>query len=499
MTRLVPRSIRSKLALYVLLLLAVLVIGLLTSVYWLSRRSIWQSFRDGLVAEARSFASMMEYERSGSFDVEIPVTMVSRFDPAPGCEYYRVFDSLGNEVAVSRSLESGMKLWRPPANWLRKARLGDAIFRKSPMGGEEKGLLTLKCLPRIEAGEEENEADERADGERRERKTTNAIDLKKAAVVVQLTRSTTPVRHLLGRLGTILLIGGLLTLVAATLGSRAVASAGLRPIRRLASSVQEINEATLGTRVPEEGLPRELIPLAAKTNEMLSRIEKAFQREKRLTSDSAHEIRTPLSALITTLEVALRKDRSSQEYRETMSRCLDSARSLKQLTDSLLFLAALDAGKVHGRPRPLDIRGFLEEMIATYREKAEQKSLPISTDVSIGEVMVEPDLLSPILNNLVSNAIEYSRPGDSISISAHTTDSERSFCIEVADTGPGIPKSDMGKLFYRFYRGRQDGETGTAHAGLGLAIAAKAAEAMGGRIEAESEMGRGSTFRLIVS
>jgi signal transduction histidine kinase len=71
-------------------------------------------------------------------------------------------------------------------------------------------------------------------------------------------------------------------------------------------------------------------------------------------------------------------------------------------------------------------------------------------------------------------------------------------CIEVADTGPGISKSEVEKLFYRFYRGRQGGETDTSHAGLGLAIAAKAAEAMGGRIEVESELGKGSTFRVVL-
>jgi len=272
MIRLVPRSICAKLALYVLLLLAVLVIGLLTSVYLLARRSIWQSFRDSLAAEARSFASMMEYERGGSFDIEIPDSLPSRFDPAPGCEYYRVFDYTGRRLALSRSLQSNTELWRPSPDWFGKARLGDDIFRKIRTKGEEKGLLTLKCLPRIEAGEQQNGESEK----RKKGKARDTVSLQRAAIIVQVTQSTRPVRHLLSRLRTILLIGGLLTLAAATLGSRAVAHVGLRPIRNLASSVQRINEHTLGTRVPHRTLPDELIPLAAKTNEMLSRIEKAF-------------------------------------------------------------------------------------------------------------------------------------------------------------------------------------------------------------------------------
>jgi len=498
MIRLVPRSIRAKLALYVLLLLAVLVIGLLTSVYLLARRSIWESFRDSLVAEARSFTSMMEYERGGSFDIEIPDSLLSRFDPVPGREYYRVFDYLGRRLALSPSLESNSELWRPSPDWFRTARPGDTVFRRIRLAGEEKGVLTLKCLPRIEAGEEKDEQDEGRGSQAREGKTANPADLKKAAIVVQVTRPTTPVRHLLGQLGTILLVGGFLTLAAATLGSRAVARVGLHPIWRLASSVQKINEDTLGTRVPHAGLPEELIPLAAKTNEMLSGLEKAFQREKRLTSDAAHEIRTPLSALITALEVSLRKDRSPQEYKETMSECLSSARSLKRLTDSLLFLAALDAGKVRAQPRPVNLRKLLDETIDIYAQRAKEKSLPISTNVSIEEATVEPGLLSPVLNNLISNAIEYCRPGDSVSISAWRRDPDKAVCIEIADTGPGIPKSDIKKLFYRFYRGPRVTETGAPHAGLGLAIAAKAAEAMGGRIEVESELGKGSTFRLIL-
>jgi len=494
MTRLVPRSIRAKLALYVLLLLAVLVIGLLTSVYLLARRSIWQSFRDSLAAEARSFASMMEYERGGSFDIEIPESFLSRFDPVPGCEYYRVFDYLGRRLAVSRSLQKNTELWRPSPDWFRKARPGDDIFRKIRTEGEEKGLLTLKCLPRIEAGEQQNGESEKG----KKGKARDTVSLQRAAIIVQVTQSTGPVRHLLSRLGTILLVGGFLTLAMATLGSRAVAHVGLRPIRNLASSVQRINEHTLGTRVPHRTLPDELIPLATKTNEMLSRLEKAFQREKRLTSDAAHEIRTPLSALITALEVALRKERSGEEYKETMIECLSSARNLKKLTDSLLFLAALDAGKVHAKPRPVNIRKLLDETIDIYRERAKKKSLPIGTNVSVQEATVEPDLLVPILNNLISNAIEYCRPGDSVSISAYKRASDSALCIEVADTGPGIPQSDIEKLFYRFYRGRQEGDTDIGHAGLGLAIAAKAAEAMGGRIEVESELGKGCTFRVVL-
>jgi signal transduction histidine kinase len=133
-----------------------------------------------------------------------------------------------------------------------------------------------------------------------------------------------------------------------------------------------------------------------------------------------------------------------------------------------------------------------------HADAANRKGISIATNVAVPEATLEADLLAPILNNLVSNAIEYCRAGDSVSISAHRKDSQGALCIEVADTGPGIAKSEVEKLFYRFYRGRQEGETETAHAGLGLAIAAKAAEAMGGSIEVESELGRGSTFRVIL-
>jgi len=482
MIRVVPGSIRARLALYLLLLLAVLVIGLLTSVYLMASRSAWRSFHDGLVAQALSLGLMIEYEKGPSFDVEIPDSPLSRSYLAPGCEYYRVFDGLGRTLAASGYLQSGTELWQPTANWIRKARLGEAVFRKIRIGGEEKELLTLKCLPKIE-----------------DEQKANPANLQKGAIVVQVTQATRPLRRLLSRLGAILFTGGLVTLAAAAMGSRAVAHVGLRPIRDLTSSVQLINEHNLGTRVPEGTLPDELVPLATKTNEMLARIEEAFQREKHLTSDAAHEIRTPLSAIITTLEVALRKNRSPQEYRQMMCECLCSARHLKQLTDALLFLTALDAGKVHPQAKAINIEQFLNETIGIYKEDAARKSISVTTDVSIGEATLEPDLLSPILNNLVSNAIEYSRPGDSVFISAYRRKPDEALCIQVADTGPGIPKSAIDKLFYRFYRGRQEEEAGTAHAGLGLNIAAKAAEAMGGRLEVESELGKGSTFRLVIS
>lgn len=498
MIRFVPRSIRARLALYILLLLAILATALLTSVYLSARRSVWRSFRESLTAEARSLASMMEYERTGSFDIETPDSSLSHVDVVSGSRCYRVFDRLGKSLVLSASLTGDVELWKPTPNWFAKAELGDAIFRKIRLGGEERELLTLKCLPRIEPAEEQDGEGEVGTEEMRDAASPGTADLERAAVVVQVAGTTAPVRDLLARLRVILLIGGLLTLAASTLGSLAVACVGLRPIQRLASSVQEIREDTLGTRVPQARLPKELIPLADKTNEMLSRIETAFQREKRFTSDAAHEIRTPLTALTTAIEVALRKERSPREYMETLTACLSSAKSLKQLTDSLLLLAALDAGKVLLRPRPLDIQKFLHEIVRVHADAANRKGIRLAANVALPEAMLEADLLAPILNNLVSNAVEYGRPGDSVSISAHRRDSQAALCIEVADTGPGIAKSDIEKLFYRFYRGRQEGDSETTHAGLGLAIAAKAAEAMGGRIEAESEPGKGSTFRLII-
>jgi heavy metal sensor kinase len=287
----------------------------------------------------------------------------------------------------------------------------------------------------------------------------------------------------------------LITFTAAVAGVWLLTWMGLAPLRRLSDAVSGVSERDFRLKVDASKLPRELTPIADRLSHTLQQLSNAFEREKRAAADISHELRTPVAALLTTIEVALRKPRSAEDYREVLTDCHETGKQMSQLVERMLALAWVDSGGARVRPTEFDAADLAARCANTIRPIAEARGLTVRTKArGLVSVTADPDKVREILVNLLHNAVEYNRPGGTVEIDVRRDGDE--VVLEVSDTGIGVPEEIRGQIFERFFRADPSRQATGLHAGLGLAIVREYAELMGGTITVESTVGVGSTFRL---
>jgi len=291
-------------------------------------------------------------------------------------------------------------------------------------------------------------------------------------------------------------IGGL-TLAVVIAGGWFLVGAGLAPLKRLSEAVSRVSAKDFKLPIDSTKLPGEILPIAQRLTQTLQQLQATFAREKRASADMSHELRTPLAALTTTLEVALRKPRSSDDYRQTIEDSRQIARQMSGLVERMLMLASLDAGADQVRPRAVDVDEIVDGCAAIGKPLAEAQGLRFQVKAERPlTVQTDPDKLREVVMNLLHNAIEYNRPGGEVEISACSSTGGAGIVVEVRDTGIGIPTELHEKIFERFYRGDPSRNAVGVHAGLGLAIVKEYVDRLGGRLSIESAVGTGSRFRL---
>jgi signal transduction histidine kinase len=241
----------------------------------------------------------------------------------------------------------------------------------------------------------------------------------------------------------------------------------------------------------------ELGQLVTVFNATLARLENSFGELRRFTADASHELRTPLTALRAVGEAALRSEaEDTKGLREALASMLEEARRLSDVADALLLLARADTGGVSPSLQQVDLAGLLDEVRETLLVLAEEKSQQIEIAAEPITVRADRELLRLALLNVVHNAIRYS--GEGLMVSLRIRRSDANVVVEVVDQGPGIAPEHRQKIFERFYRVDQARSRASGGVGLGLAIARWAIERQGGRIELESELARGSLFRIVM-
>jgi len=268
---------------------------------------------------------------------------------------------------------------------------------------------------------------------------------------------------------------------------------GLRPLEEITLAAQQVSAQRLDQRIGPRPWPRELSALAAAFDGMLARLEQSVSRLSRFSADLAHELRTPLNNLIGEAEVSLSRNRSADEYRETIESSLEECGRLARVTEELLFLARTEGDEVRIDLQPVELREVAEDVSTLYEAVVEERGIELACR---GAAVVEasPTLLRRALINLVSNAVKFTAPGGSIEISIEPGADAAS--IAVSDDGCGIPDEHVPHVFDRFYRvdsARSRDPDGT---GLGLAIVKSIVDLHGGRIEVESRVQRGTRVTL---
>lgn len=287
--------------------------------------------------------------------------------------------------------------------------------------------------------------------------------------------------------------GGLVLLLGLG-GGWFFAGLSLRSVRHIGATAQRISEERLSERIPTEGMDRELGQLADVLNATFARLDAAFARQRQFTADAAHELRTPLAVIISDAQTALRRERGAEEYRDTIRSCEEAAQKLRRLSDSLLELARLDAGREQGQRTVADLADVAADCIDQLRPLALEREIRIEADLKPAPLSCHPDQIARVFTNLIANALEYNHRGGQIRVA--TSAQEDMITAVVSDTGDGIPPEDLPHIFDRFYRASPSRACSAEHAGLGLAICKAIVEAHGGQIEAASAPGAGTSMTL---
>ncbi len=294
------------------------------------------------------------------------------------------------------------------------------------------------------------------------------------------------------------LVGALaLGLPLAALGGWWLAGRALAPVRAMVETANRIEAENLAERLPEPKHNDELGHLARTFNQLLDRLQAAFQRERRFTADIAHDLRTPLALIKSNIEVALNRPRSAEELRATLIEANGQIDRLSSLLDAALMLARVDSGQLQAHFTMLDLSELLTDLVETsavYAQEEFGQSLTCEISAQLW-VRGDRDYLTRLFLNLLDNAMQYTPAGGTIRVTAAATAGQ--ITVTVADTGPGIAAEDLAHIFDRFYRGdKARTSDGRDHVGLGLSIAQVIAHAHGGEITAESTPGQGSRFTV---
>lgn len=312
---------------------------------------------------------------------------------------------------------------------------------------------------------------------------------------LQAAQSLTATDQALASLLRQLLLGAPIALLLAGIGGHFLANRALAPIGRMTRTAQQITASDLSRRIDHHGPADELNELASTFDRMLERLEHAFARERRFVADVSHELRTPLTALKGRIQVTLSRRRTANEYEETLRELEQEVDRLTRLSTDLLLLARMDRGALPPRHEELELETLLEAVIDQVRPLAQARELELDGVLQPGlQLQGDADQLIRLFLNLLDNAIKYTDAGGRVTVSARRLNGKAE--VEVADTGKGIAGQDVERIFDRFYRGEVSRARATGGYGLGLSIAYEIVRAHGGNIGVESEEGRGSTFTL---
>ena len=313
---------------------------------------------------------------------------------------------------------------------------------------------------------------------------------------VLIGRSMEPELAAMYRLSLWLFAAGAGVLLLGLTGGWWVASRAIRPIDDISATAVKISAGDLSQRINVAEAESELGQLATVLNATFARLEAAFAQQQQFTADAAHELRTPVSVMLTQTQTALTRERSGAEYRETLEACQRASQRMRKLIESLLELARLDAGQEQMKRTDFDLAQTVRDCVVSVRPLADGRSVKIHCELPPLKCMGDSERLAQVITNLFTNAIQHNREGGEVRLAAQSQNG--TVMLAVSDTGRGITAEDLPHIFKRFYRGDKSRTTSNDNAGLGLAISKAIVEAHGGTIEVSSQPGTGTTFTVVL-
>jgi two-component system, OmpR family, sensor kinase len=282
-------------------------------------------------------------------------------------------------------------------------------------------------------------------------------------------------------------------LLISVIGGWFLAHRSLKPVDTITKTAREISAQNLNQRLPAQAVDDELGRLTATFNDMIGRLQESFVQIQQFSADASHELRTPLTIMRGEIEVALRRRRLPAPTRELLISVHDELVRLSSIVESLMILIKTESGRLAFQFSTIALDEMIYGLAEDARVLASKKKISVES-VRIDPVTIRGDAarLKQLFLNLIENAVKYTPPRGTVTFSL--THENGQAVVSISDTGIGIPKKDLQKVFDRFYRVKSDG----SGSGLGLAIAKWIAEAHHGSIQVSSREKKGSTFTVIL-
>ena len=287
---------------------------------------------------------------------------------------------------------------------------------------------------------------------------------------------------------------GLAFLVLGVGISFAIAFRMVRPITQMSATAELLSEKDLSKRLDLNHFDSELAGLGEVLNRLFSRLDASFSRQRQFTADASHELRTPLTVIRSASELALSQPRSPEEYQETIEVSLKAAERMTNLVNGLLALARLDSSNADFHLRQINLSDLASESVSLLRAIASEKQISLVSDLHSVQIFGNPESLSRMIDNLITNAIIYNKPGGKVFITLKSHDDKA--VLEIKDTGAGISEEHLPFIFERFYRVDKARSRLSGGSGLGLAICKGVIEKHNGTITVQSILGEGTTFQI---
>lgn len=459
------KSIRFFLTLWYSLTLAIILVLFSSFLYLTIREQFYQGVDRELFAIAEALASpTMEPFRNAAPSVFDQV-LEDFIGPKGTGKYVQLYNSSGTVTARSRNLQDiSFPLGKAALREARIGRIGYSTTR--PPGLDSVRSVTFPVL---------------TDGS--------------LSSVVQVSSSLGEISDTLHKILIVLYVSIPLAILLFGYGGWFLAGLALRPVDLITRSARKITAENLSHRLEVVNPRDEIGQLVATFNDTLSRLENSFKKTRQFSVDVSHELRTPLTILQGETELGLKLAKEPDEFRELLQSNLDEIMKMSKIIEDLLFLSKAEEGGLYLDLQEVELHEFLLELVQQMAPLTRESGVALSFE---GEspVNVRGDRvrLRQIFLILLENGVKYNQPGGKVHIVLACE--EREANVSVADTGVGIPEEDLPYIFDRFYRVDKARNRASGGSGLGLSLAKSFAAAHGGKIEAASQVGKGSTFTV---
>lgn len=463
------RSLRVRLGITVSVVLAGVVASFALAIHAIAARALLQDLDDRLAGEASAVGGMVEQGDDGIPELEYE--SLSGFEASARPAYYQIWLDDGRVLARSPSLGGRDLVWRPGRS--AGPRYSDVVL---PDGRAGRALqLRTQARPEDATG------------------PGSGLAGRAQSVTLVVARGTEPVAATLSSVRHWLWALAIVTLLTGSGAVFVALSRGLRPVNAYATALSQVDDTRLQAISAAAPLPAELDPIRDKLDQLLARLAESFARERRFTADVAHELRTPIGALRTILEVAQLRERSGDAYRAAIAEAAQVTTQMQALVENLLLMSRADNRQIQVQRRRVLLRDVVDESWAAFEARGRGRGLTFSNQLPpAASIDSDPEKLRIIVSNLLANAVEYTVPGGAIVVRGGTG----GIGLEVWNSGPDIPADVLPRLFDRFFRADPARAADQGHAGIGLSLVKSISDLLDMEVSARNESQGGVTFRV---